>query len=313
MNVVYMRDKDILEERKKAREAITKPDAEYNTATNDRTAPAAYFIGPSRAIADARFRNHSSTFLMLCALALYANKAGTLFPNQKTIAELLGKTQQAVSRQMKLLEEWGYIKKIRQQNRLRKVGRKGATWRIVYDPGVSDEELASKMIGEVEYLEQQEASETIKKLSTVAQRQVVKPTVKRTKKDDSNTTSRGCINKQQREVVSNEPLNGNDYSKEISYEMVKWYMQSLDQLIGSRGNWRWDDRQQPICDDIARTGVSLDQWKREITRSLLYHKKEGKRPPYSLAFYKDAFNNKKTKSNDVSQIIKRTVSKTKMR
>ena len=169
------------------------------------------------------------------------------------------------------------------------------------------------MIGEVEYLEQQEASETIKKLSTVAQRQVVKPTVKRTKKDDSNTTSRGCINKQQREVVSNEPLNGNDYSKEISYEMVKWYMQSLDQLIGSRGNWRWDDRQQPICDDIARTGVSLDQWKREITRSLLYHKKEGKRPPYSLAFYKDAFNNKKTKSNDVSQIIKRTVSKTKMR
>ena len=293
MNVVYMRDKDILEERKKAREEITKPDAEYNTATNDRTAPAAYFIGPSRAIADARFRNHSSTFLMLCALALYANKAGTLFPNQKTIAELLGKTQQAVSRQMKLLEDWGYVKKIGQQNRLRKVGRKGATWRIIYDPGVSDEELTSKMVNKVEYLETQEASETMRKLSTVAQHQVVKPQVKKRQKAESNTTSGGCMSEQQREVVSNVLSNDNTNTKEISKEMVKWYITTLDLQLGTRGQFRWDDRQETIAEEIASAGVTLDQWKKEILKSILWYKKEERQPPFSLAFYKDAFNNKR--------------------
>ena len=293
MNVVYMRDKDILEERKKAREEITKPDAKYNTALNDRTAPAAYFIGPSRAIADARFRNHSSTFLMLCTLALYANRAGTLFPNQKTIAELLGKTQQAVSRQMKLLEEWGYVKKIGQQNRLRKVGRKGATWRIIYDPGVTDDELTSKMVSKVEYLETQEASETMKKLSTVAQHGVVKPTAKKRQKKESYTTSRGCMSEQQREVVSNVLSNDNTNTKEISKEMVKWYITTLDLQLGTRGQFRWDERQEAIAEDIASTGVTLDQWKKEILQSIMWYKKEEKQPPFSLAFYKDAFNNKR--------------------
>jgi len=293
MNVVYMRDKDILEERKKAREEITKPDAKYNTALNDRTAPAAYFIGPSRAIADARFRNHSSTFLMLCTLALYANRAGTLFPNQKTIAELLGKTQQAVSRQMKLLEEWGYVKKIGQQNRLRKVGRKGATWRIIYDPGVTDDELTSKMVSKVEYLETQEASETMKKLSTVAQHGVVKPTAKKRQKKESYTTSRGCMSEQQREVVSNVSINVDTDTKDISKEMVEWYITTLDLQLGTRAGFRWDDRQQSIAEDIASTGVTLKQWKREIVKSIQWHKREEKRPPTSLAFYKDAFNNRR--------------------
>ena len=133
----------------------------------------------------------------------------------------------------------------------------------------------------------------MKKLSTVAQHGVVKPTAKKRQKKESYTTSRGCTSQQQREVVSNVLLNDNTNTKEISKEMVEWYITTLDLQLGTRAGFRWDDRQQAIVEDIASTGVTLDQWKREIVKSIRWFKKEERSPPTSLAFYKDAFNNRR--------------------
>ena len=69
-----------------------------------------FCIIPQRAIHDTRLQNRPKTLLCFLAVANYANRAGVAYPNQKTIASDLNITQSTVSRHIKLLMEYGYIR-----------------------------------------------------------------------------------------------------------------------------------------------------------------------------------------------------------
>ena len=57
-----------------------------------------------------------------------------IFPNQLYIANVLQCSQQAVSQHMRKLIEYGYIEKLRNADMRRQYGKRGALWRVIYDP-----------------------------------------------------------------------------------------------------------------------------------------------------------------------------------
>lgn len=68
---------------------------------------ARFSILQSRAVEDKRISN--SQFRTLAALGMYGDKNGWCFPKLKTLADLLGKSRQAVNRDLLELRDLGYI------------------------------------------------------------------------------------------------------------------------------------------------------------------------------------------------------------
>ena len=300
-----MKDTEQLERIKENRYEILRPPLEHCRSVDNTLPPSGYSILPSRIFTDARI--HGACIRVMGALCCYVNgRSGTLYPNQSLIARQLGVCQQAVSRQMKLLEKYGYIKKIIRENTLRKKGRQGATWRIIYDPGVLDEEIIAN--NKPDYVEEQDANETIEvihqksKLSTFVLPDVVNkdkdtllPDVV---KPTPRTTSR-CSGK----LLENLSIKSN---REKSRQICTKFAQMLEERWSSRGNWRWDVRQEAIVEGWINQGIDQKKVIRVFASSLDYHFKKGMRPPYSLAFYNDALI-KKDKS--VEDHLKRVVNK----
>ncbi len=273
-----MRDKDILENRKKARGEITRPPEEFDRGKGEFGANNPFFIAPVRALADDRMYKKPAAFRILCLLCSYANRDGVCYPNQKSLAERMGTSQQAISKQIVLIEAWGYIKKLQKHNRLRQFGRKGTTYRIIYDPGVSDKELESKSVEEV--TERGKAKDTIDQI----QREVVQPEVVK----DAENTTRSCVRTQPNEVVSNTPcLTTYTYKEENVKDVIEFYIEQCDKEIGNRGGFRWDFRQEAVVIELLSKGITVDQWKEAIVKTIAWHKKSGRRPPFSLGWFKD--------------------------
>lgn len=68
---------------------------------------ARFSILQSRAVEDKRISN--SQFRTLAALGVYGNKDGWCFPKLATLAQTLGKSRQAVSKDIQSLVEFGYV------------------------------------------------------------------------------------------------------------------------------------------------------------------------------------------------------------
>ena len=149
------------EEILKARKEITLPPKKFRIT--EEQSPSPYINIPSRALADTRILNNPSALQVLCVLCSYVSgQSGTAFPSQILLAKRLGRSQQAISRQIVKLIDWGYIKKIINENALRQKGKKTATYRIIYDPAISDTQLIKTSTDPI--VEQNKAEETIRKM-----------------------------------------------------------------------------------------------------------------------------------------------------
>jgi len=378
---------DRVEQIKEARKQILE--LPKDRMVSDVQAPSPFTNIPSRAFSDKYILAQPATLIVLGVICSYCNgQSGIAYPNQLTVAKRLNRTQQAVSKHFRKLVAWGYIEKVRKENPLRVRGPKGASWRVIYEPGIDQDELAQ--ITTDPRVEANKAEDTMK--------QIVKEQVKEEKKQarlseaqtkladsiakryidsereyfpyDSvfnavckylageqtidawnklgtglqspiergyltgNNTQRMVVNKDintQRMVVSSDnavhkkqppevvqqvqisqPLevvqNSNNITidnniNEISKEMVKVYSHMLDQIMGTRGSWRWDMRQEAMAEDIARMGVSLDQFTKTVERVLKHKRKEGIQPPYTMAYFKSVFTDNK-EATDVKDITK---------
>ena len=90
---------------------------------------ARFSITPSIAVEDKRISN--AQYRTLAALGRYGDKAGWCFPKLATLGKLLGKSRQAVSKDIQALKKYGYIQ-IHPQYRDDK-SRKNNLYRIVFD------------------------------------------------------------------------------------------------------------------------------------------------------------------------------------
>ena len=126
--------------------------------------PGAYSALPGRAIVDERFYQYPMTMVVLAHCCGHVNYHTAIFwVNQSTLARRMNCTQQAISQHMRKLVQWGYIEKIRKEAPIRAYGRKGAAWRVIYDPRVSLDEALATIPSDAATPEQQaeEAQKTI--------------------------------------------------------------------------------------------------------------------------------------------------------
>ena len=302
-----MKDSVELQKIKEARYEILRPPLEHCTSIDNSLAPGQFSILPSRCFADNRLKGAS--FRVLGILCSHTNKrSGLVFVNQLTIANRLGISKQAVSRQMRLLETAGYIKKIFKENPLRKHGRKGATWRLIYDPAVTDEDIIAH--NKPDYVEEQDARETLKVIEkAVDNSQKVIPQV-----DYGDTKVIPQVDSKGKKVAlgvdQNTLVKGyKESNREVARQICKVYSKERDARLGSMAGWRWDERQEGVVERWIDAGVDKNHITKHLLSSLTYFAKEGTRPPFSLAYYDNYFVKKEKET--VQEIIKKTVNRSK--
>ena len=315
--------KQVLKEINKAREAILRPPKEHNTCSTGKDedqAFSAFFKAPSRAIQDDRLATRPRTFMILCALCQFIGPTGYCYPKQDRLARQLGMSQQGISKHIRLLIDYGYVQKVRNEYKFRKKGHTSATWRILFDPEISEEEGYQTTIQHDERFQEQEAEETMKKVNENNKKSKLstgKPKrPKKRKKEGTKTTQLGCTDTQRNEVVQELTIGTKDNKYSIKgKDLCKVYSELCDQILGTRGEWRWDERQESIAQSFLDKGMSATDFTGKARRSLEYCKREGKRPPFSLGYFSQSFKEtKKDKAKEsVEDIIKRVSNRSKMK
>ena len=299
-----MRDSEKLAEIKQARKELLQPPKKYTVSVDNTVAPSPYSVMPSRVFVDTRIQNAS--IRVLGTLCCHANKySGIVFTNQLTIGNRLGISKQAVSRQMRLLEKCGYIKKIYKENPLRKKGRKGATWRVIYDPATTDEDILAH--NKPEFVEQQDAEETLK---VIAKSQ---PDVDKVKKTDDRKVNLG-VDQEAKKVnlgvdQNYSTITNSTSIREISMKICKVYAKERETRLGTMAGWQNDERQIAIVEKYLASGHSKNTILKTFLTSLNHYAKSGKRPPFSLGYYDSFFNNNEKPT--VNDIIRKTVGRSK--
>ena len=299
-----MRDSEKLAEIKQARKELLQPPKQHSLSVDNAVAPSPFSVMPSRVFVDTRIQNAS--IRVLGTLCCHANKySGIVFTNQLTIGNRLGISKQAVSRQMRLLEKCGYIKKIYKENPLRKKGRKGATWRVIYDPATTDEDILAR--NKPEFVEQQDAEETLK---VIAKSQ---PDVDKVKKS-TDTKVNLEVDQQAKKVnlgvdQNYSTITNSTSIREISMKICKVYARERETRLGSMAGWQNDERQIAIVEKYLAQGHSKNTILKTFLTSLNHYAKSGKRPPFSLGYY-DTYFNKKEKPS-VQDIIKKTANRSR--
>jgi len=297
MNMIDVPKIDKAQEILKAREEITLPPKKYRVSNEQ--SPSPYINIPSRALADVRILANPSALQVLCVLCSYVSgQSGTAFPSQLLLAKRLSRSQQAISRQIVKLIDWGYIKKIINENALRQKGKKTATYRIIYDPGVSDTQLINTTSDPI--VEQNKAVDTLNKI----QPDVVN------KKDLHNT--RRCADTQHNDVVQNyNSITNNNYIKDKIYEYLRSYSHALDDICRTRGQWRWTKREEAIAEEIFNMGVTTNEFMTEVIKKLKKCNQDYSRPPYTISYFKSIWQkqDQASKPKDTKDIIKGVVKK----
>lgn len=295
-----MRDSEKLADIKQARRELLQPPKKHTLSIDNSTAPSPFSVLPSRVFADARVQNAS--IRVLGTICCHANQhSGIVFTNQITIANRLGITKQAVSRQMRLLEKCGYIKKIYKENPLRKKGRKGATWRILYDPATTDEDIIAH--NKPDFVAEQDAEDTLK---VIAKSQPDVDKVNEQSKRDVDYTSKK-VNSQVDHNYSS--ISSNKDFREIAMQICKVYSKEREERLGAMLGWRNDERQIAIVEKYLGQGHDKNVVLETFLGSLNHFKQTGKRPPFSLAYYDKYFN--KQEKESVNDILKRTINRSR--
>ena len=295
-----MRDSEKLADIKQARRELLQPPKKYTVSLDNTVAPSPYSVIPSRVFVDTRIQN--ATIRVLGTLCCHANKnSGIVFTNQLTIGNRLGISKQAVSRQMRLLEKCGYIKKIYKENPLRKKGRKGATWRVIYDPATSDEDIIAHT--KPDFVAEQDIKETLEEVSKV------NPQVDYV--DRKVNLQVDCEDKKVNSQVDHNysSISSNKDFREIAMQICKVYSREREERLGAMLGWRNDERQVAIVEKFLGQGHDKNVLLETFLGSLNHFKETGKRPPFSLAYY-DKFFNKEEKES-VKDIIKRTINRSR--
>ena len=123
-----------------------------------------FTVVPRRALNDKRIAKSPIKYLVLSVLCSCANNyTGVCFPTYQYIGNQVMRDKSSVSRAIKSLIEWGYIKRLRKGSPLYKnVKHKSSVYRILYDPLMNDSEVYSRALINDEELQQIEQNDTIR-------------------------------------------------------------------------------------------------------------------------------------------------------
>ena len=289
----------------------------------DNQSPGAYSALPGRAIVDERFYQYPMTMVVLAHCCGHVNYHTAIFwINQSTLARRMKCTQQAISQHMRKLVQWGYIEKIRKEAPIRAYGRKGAAWRVIYDPRVSlDEALATIPSDAATPQQQAEEAEKTMELATTGPKGQKKPTKQPVDKskthkpqlvDDDDKYKPQLVHSHKVQLVHKDLHRTID--KEIKDVDCKRICERMSEEIMKRygKGWVYDLRQMDLARQLYNLGYTVDSFGREAGYVLDWLVKNNKQHPVSLQYFIARKENKKGNKN-AKETLKHLTNKMRFR
>jgi len=286
-----------------------KDKADYGTGRT----PGHFCVIPQRAVADIRFKTYPRTFMVLCALGNYTSRQGVCWPNQITIAKVLGiKSQSTVSKHIKKLIEWDYIRYAKKHP-----GLKGNKYFMVFDPGISEEDaIATATVNDRSYEEKPEIPKGPKvgdntKYSLRRNTKIeVKPTVKEGDKVDIHSKEYVDIHS---EGMHNNKLNNDIFLK--GKMIMNKFVRLTEEIFGQ--HIQYNQKQLEIVQSwIADKGLDPEYAVRRIKDILVWRRTNHKDSPKSIVFFEHALFKRPPpidKAEEIQRMIKKISNARKIR
>lgn len=287
--------------------------------------PSAIATLPGRATRDTRFVRFPMTFFVFAYCCSHASGYTALFwVNQSTIARDMEISQQAVSQHMRKLMEWGYIEKLRNQDVRRKYGKKGALWRVCFDPTMSYDEVkaVADAMPKTEEEEQAIAQETIEEAAKGAKGQQTR--AKRQDKPVDNSASHKpqlveendkykpqLVRENKVQLVNNSTTRTID--KDINEVDCRRLCIAYTHAVNSRWGrgFRHDLRQEQLARQLLELGYTHETFISDAESLLDWMLKKNKQPPSSLQYFISR-KEKQDKPKDAQDMVKHLASKMRM-
>ena len=271
-----------------------------------------YIHLPIRAYKDPRLQRYRQAMFILAALCSYTDFRGICWPNQATLAKDLNVSRQAVSRYIRMLIKWKYVKYARKEFK----GQKGNCYFIVYDPKTT-ENMARKNVSmakhELPEQEKKEALKTINKISTNTKKgngkgnpQVDKDKVRETSSVSDRETS---------DVARNVSYNDNNNIK-VNYEKrtIMIYMKKVIMEVYGK-DFQYNFKQEDEAQKLIDLGVKVDEETyQKMKQALLWfrNKEPYKDAPGHINFFKSFLLGQNKAPFDVKSMIKKIVNRKKL-
>lgn len=265
------------------------------------------------------------TFFVLAYCCSHASGYTALFwVNQSTIARDMEISQQAVSQHFKKLLEWGYIEKLRNQDVRRQYGKKGALWRVCFDPTMSYDEVkaVADAMPKTEEQEQAIAQETIEEAAKGAKGQQTREKRKKQPVDNSASHKPQLVEESDKYkphlVRENKPqLVNNSSTRTIDKDINEVDCRRLCIAYTHAVNRRWgrgfkhDLRQEHLARELLSLGYTHETFMSDAESLLDWMHKKSKQPPNSLQYFITR-KQKQGQAQDPQDIIKQLASKMRM-
>ena len=226
-----------------------------------------YAIMPLRALTDKRITDRNRTVLAM--MSSFASRAGITWVTHKRIGEEFSISRQAIQRMVAKLRDTGYIEKVSGH----KVGIKGITYRIIYDPKISAQDaisIAGNGIDlEVEEYQKEDPVMTFRSHQPQPFAAFIK---------DIPMAKPKQVKKEQQVEVAEErkAYRAEDYSR--AYSLTAQAICGVERLP--------NEQDREIAAELATKQVDLEQFKQMLVESVTWHKETGKQPPLGLGYYK---------------------------
>ena len=286
-----------------------KDKADYGTGRT----PGHFCVIPQRAVADIRFKTYPRTFMVLCALGNYTSRQGVCWPNQITIAKVLGiKSQSTVSKHIRKLIEMGYIKYAKKHP-----GLKGNKYFMVFDPDVTEDDAAAiATVNDRSYEEKPE----IPKGPKVGDN--TRYSLRRNTKTEEKPTVKGGdkvdIHYKEYVDIHSEGLHNNKLNNDIFFKgkmIMNKFVRLTEEILGQ--HIKYNQTQLEIVQSwIADRGLDPDYAVARIKDILLWRRTNRKDSPKSIVFFEHAFFKRPPpidKAEEIQRMIKKMSNAKKIR
>lgn len=299
--------------------------------------PGPHMIMPARAYGDIRFNRFPMTFRVLGVCCSHANSwTGVFFPNQEYVANVLQCSQQAVSQHMRKLVEFRYIEKLRNEDARRSYGKRGALWRVIYDPTQSFTDCVAKMPAQDRdpQIEAEVAKHTLNvtnKSGAKRRASSVDKSVDKGKEYKAGVVQAGACNTvkdgeknkvglvptHKAELVDNSiNITSKEASKEINEIQCRKLCNSYAVILQSKYGkpWQYDLKQMQIARELLQAGYTQASFEADATGVVEWKRKHNKQPPYSLQYFMQRkLSQQKAQSGlDIEDLVKHMANKMKL-
>jgi len=271
--------------------------------------PGHFCVLPQRAVIDIRFKKHPSIFRVLAALGNYTSRQGVCWPNQITIARDLHITQSTISKHIKKLMEWDYVRYAKKHPGLR-----GNKYFMVFDPKISeDDAIATATVTDRSFEEKPEVkvhpkSKEDEKPNQRGKKEYSSKGITDRKKDAPSA----YVDIHSEGLRNNIGNSSNIYLKAI--EILNTFIKLTEEIFGQHK--QYDMKQVKVVEDWINQGLHPPTAIAKIKQIIEWRRDNHKDAPATIYFFKDAINKvnrPRNKEEQVKGILKKITRKLKMR